>query len=78
MKLISLEKYAALIYHPGSAPTQSTLRRQIQNKRIPGGRKEGSRYFIDLDVNDHARKISESLEAQLDDLMDDPLLKGLF
>ncbi len=78
MKLISLEKYAALVFAPGSAPTLSTLRRQIQKSQIPGGRKEVSRYYVDLDVNDHARKLSESVEARLDALIADPLLEGLF
>jgi hypothetical protein len=78
MKLISLEKYAALMFAPGSAPARSTLRRQILKKQIPGGRKEVSRYYVDLDVNDHARKLSESLEAAIDDLIADPLLEGLF
>jgi hypothetical protein len=77
MKLITLEKYRDLVYATGSAPTLSTLRRQVKDEKIPGGRKLGGRYFVDLDTNDRVSQLYQSVHRKLDELRENPLLEGL-
>jgi hypothetical protein len=77
MKLITLEKYRDLVYAPGSAPTLSTLRRQVKDARILGGRKQVGRYYVDLDANERLTEMAKSNTKRLDELRSDPRLKGL-
>lgn len=77
MRLASLKEFRALIYTPRSAPAMSTLRARIEAGKIPGGRIEAGRYYVDLDVFDRATNLSNELEAQRQRLMKSPVLQGL-
>lgn len=75
MRLATLDEYRKLIYAPGSEPSLTTLRRKIQ--RIPGGRIELGRYYVDLDANDRVNQLSKDAEDRRERLKRDPLLEGL-
>ena len=75
MRLATLRAYAELAYAPGSAPAMATLRRNID--KIPGGRKEGSRYWVDLDENDRINGLRSAAETRREELRKDPLLADL-
>jgi hypothetical protein len=75
MKLATLEKYVALVYAPGSAPSLSTLRRRILD--IPGGRVDLGRYYVDLDANDKVQQLGRELQNHRTQAKKNPNLAGL-
>jgi hypothetical protein len=75
MRLATLDVYRKLIYAPGSEPSLSTLRRRID--RIPGGRIDMGRYYVDLDANDKMNQLSKDVDERSERLKRDPLLEGL-
>ena len=77
MRLASLKEFRALIYTPDSAPATSTLRARIDAGLIPGGRKDGGRYYVDLDAFDRTTNLMQQLEEKRDRLMKNPVLAGL-
>lgn len=77
MRLANLSEFRSIIYTPNSAPSLSTLRRKIDAEKIPGGRKEDGRYFVDMDEYDVATNLRAGIIAKKAALADDPLLKDL-
>ena len=75
MRLAKLSEFRQTFYTPTSAPALSTLRANIE--KIPGGRKVGGRYYIDLDEYDRATHLSETLEARRKQLKNSSALEGL-
>jgi hypothetical protein len=77
MKLATLEKYVALVYAPGSAPSLSTLRRRIRKSEVPGGVLDMGRYYVDLDASDKVRQVASDLEVFRAKSKKNPNLAGL-
>lgn len=77
MRLAKLTEFRRLVYTPDSAPSVETLRRRIDRCQIPGGRKEGSRYWVDLDVFDSVTHFRAGLETKRRQLAAHPALEGL-
>lgn len=77
MRLANLKEFRRLIYTPDSAPTEGTLRAQIQRGEIPGGTRQGSRYYVDLDEFDRATGLSRNLTKQHAETARAPELEGL-
>lgn len=77
MRLASLTEFRRTFYTPDSAPALSTLRSRIAEKKIPGGRIEGGRYYVDLDEYDTVTRFSVTLAERRRQLATDPALQGL-
>lgn len=77
MRLAKLSEFRRLYFTETSAPSPETLRAMIDRGEIPGGRKFGGRYFVDLDEFSRAVEAQESVAAELRELEADPLLEGL-
>lgn len=75
MRLASLKEFRSLVYSPDSAPTIDTLRARLD--KIPGGRRDGKRCYVDLDEYDRATNLSAQVMAKRDRLAKNPALKGL-
>lgn len=75
MRLARLSEFRRLYYTPGSAPSMPTLRARIEE--IPGGRRIGGRYYVDLDEFDQATDTRRSAERRRAELAREPLLAGL-
>lgn len=51
MKLMGIAQFREqYFYDERSAPTMQTLRTWIDNDKIPGGRRIGNKYFVDIHV----------------------------
>lgn len=77
MRLANLAEFRALYFTPSSAPTMETLRSRIRADKIPGGKKRGNRYYVDLDEFERAEKIRDTARAEQRELEQEPLLQGL-
>lgn len=77
MKLAKLREFRSLNYTEASAPSENTLRRQIERKEIPGGTRRGRTYYVDLDEYDRATNLRRRLAAEQAELAKHPLLAGL-
>jgi len=77
MRLATVKAFRDLIYAPGSAPTPSTIRARIERGDIPGGRKDGRNYYVDLDEYDAVTRLGEKLETRRRELAVRPELEGL-
>ena len=75
MRLASLAEFRRIVYTPGSAPSLATLRARLSS--IPGGQRQGKRYYVDLDEFDRAYNLRATLEDNRVKLEADPLLDGL-
>ena len=75
MRLAKLSEFRALVYTPESAPSLNTLRAQIET--IPGGRRMGRHYYVDLDEFDAQARLRASIVARRAELQRHPLLEGL-
>ena len=75
MRLAKLSEFRSLVYTPDSAPSLNTLRAQIE--QIPGGRRMGSRYYVDLDEFDAQTHLRDGILARRAELQRNPLLEGL-
>lgn len=75
MRLAKLSEFRRLIYTPDSAPTLDTLRARIDE--IPGGRKLGKRYYVDLDEFDRIEHLRDGAATRKAELEQEPLLRGL-
>ncbi|MCX4025086.1 hypothetical protein H0A36_27395 [Endozoicomonas sp. SM1973] len=51
MQLVKLSTYQKAKYPFGDGPSMKTLRKQCMEGLLPGARKEGRLWYIDLDVN---------------------------
>lgn len=78
MRLAKLSEFRSLYFAPGSAPAPETLRAHIDREEIPGGRKEGKRYFVDIDEFERVHRLAADLHKETAKLRSDPLFKGLF
>lgn len=77
MRLAKLTEFKSLVYTPGSAPAETTLRRRIDRGLIPGGKLQEGHYYVDLDEYDRATNMRANLVAQQAELAKHPLLQGL-
>lgn len=77
MRLAKLSEFRSMYFTPDSAPTAETLRARIDREEIPGGRKIGRRYYVDLDEFERVERVAEKAEARKAELAADPLLAGL-
>lgn len=77
MKLVKIREFKAMVFSECSAPSDSTLRRQIETGQIPGGTKHGSLYYVDMDEYNRATNLRANLAAQQAQLAQDPRLSGL-
>lgn len=59
MRLAKLTEFRALFYTPDSAPSLTTLRAGIES--IPGGCRQGKRYYVDLDAFERANNLTARL-----------------
>ena len=75
MRLASLSEFRRIVYTPDSAPSLATLRARVGS--IPGGQRQGKRYYVDLDEFDRVHSVRSTLEDRRAKLETDPLLKGL-
>lgn len=75
MRLAKLSEFRSLVYTPGSAPSMNTLRAQIDT--IPGGRRMGGHYYVDLDEFDAQTNLRGGIVAKRAELKKNPLLQGL-
>ena len=63
-----LSQFRVTEYAPGSRPTPRTLRKQIDNGQIPGGyRAPDGRYYVDLDVYNGNKVLTDTLSELLRD-----------
>lgn len=77
MRLAKLPEFRQLIFTQASAPAASTLRRQIDQRQIPGGMRQGRTYYVDLDEFDRVTNLRKRLAAEQAELAKNPLLAGL-
>lgn len=77
MRLAKLQEFRRTFYSPDSAPALPTLRARIEREEIPGGCRQGGRYYIDLDIFDRETKLALSLRKKREELSKDPTLAGL-
>lgn len=76
MRLAKLSEFRSLFFTPDSAPADATLRRAIDSGKLAGLR-IGRRYYVDLDEFDRQTGLRAKLNAQMAELKQSPLLKGL-
>jgi hypothetical protein len=77
MRLCKLSKFRSHFYAYGSEPSMRTLRSHIDAGKIPGGRRDHGRYFVDLDEWDRAMHVTATLEDRRRQLSNSPDLEGL-
>lgn len=77
MRLCTIKNFRSMFYAPGSEPSINTLRRQIDQKKIPGGTVMNGRYYIDLDEYDRATEVRQGLMESQREAAKNPLLAGL-
>jgi hypothetical protein len=77
MRLANLKEFRRLIYTPDSAPAESTLRAQISRGEIPGGKRHGARYYVDLDEFLRVSAAGSDLHQQHAETSKAPELEGL-
>lgn len=77
MRLMKLREFKRIVYSPESAPSDSTLRRRIEQGKLPGGLKDGSIFYVDMDKFDQATNLRAELAAQQQQLATNPLLAAL-
>jgi len=77
VKLAKLSEYRLIRYTAASAPKLATLRKKIDQGKIPGGQKIDGRYFVDLDVLGDQDRLYEQLIAGERAAAANPLLRGL-
>ena len=75
MRLASLAEFRRMVYTNDSAPSLATLRARVGS--IPGGQRQGKRYYVDLDEFDRVYNVRATLEDNRAKLEADPLLDGL-
>lgn len=64
-----LSQFRITAYAPGSRPCLRTLRRRIEQGRLPGGLKDADgHYYVDMDVY-HGNRV---MQDTLDELLSDP------
>lgn len=47
---VSIHTWLEQEFAPADRPTPATVRRWIDGKKLPGGEKIGTKYYVDLDV----------------------------
>lgn len=75
MRLAKLTEFRRLFYTPDSAPSLTTLRKNID--KIPGGCKMMDRFYVDLDEFDRATNLRQRLEERQAELAASLKLAGL-
>jgi hypothetical protein len=68
MRLMKLSAFRELIYAEGSAPSLATLRGWIRAGKIPGGRFEYGRFWVDLHEYDRVTGLRDGIEAKREQL----------
>lgn len=53
MRFATLREYAEEFFTPASRPTMATLRKWAESGELPGARKIGGLWFVDLDRAEH-------------------------
>lgn len=77
MRLANLEEFRRMVYTEASAPCLNTLRTRIKANEIAGGKRDGRRYYVDLDEFDRAHNLSKQLAERRADLLKSSKLEGL-
>lgn len=77
MRLANLQEFRRMFYTPDSAPTTTTLRNRINQRQLPGGRKDGKRYVVDLDEYDRQTGAINQVFEQQRQAAKNPLLADL-
>lgn len=77
MRLAKLNEFRRLFYTPDSAPSPATLRARIDQHKLPGGRRDGGRYYVDLDEYDRETGAVSKLVEQQQKAASNPLLADL-
>jgi hypothetical protein len=75
VRLASLAEFRRIVYTSESAPSLATLRARLSS--IPGGQRQGNRYYVDLDEFDRVHNVRSTLKDRRAKLEADPLLEGL-
>lgn len=75
MRLAKLTEFRRIFYTPDSAPSLTTLRKNID--KIPGGCKFCGRFYVDLDEFDRATDLYRKLEKRRAELAASLELEGL-
>lgn len=50
MRLMTIQNFRKAYFEAGSQPTPATLRKWIDDDEIPGGRRIGTKYYVDRDA----------------------------